>query len=95
MVISDEGHFAKPLPKPLKIKSSKGKEPMRSSLEESAMGKQVSEEAALPPSPDDYSNVEEVDIIEEEDALRDGSQDASRRRIFEMKGLIRKLVICR
>ncbi|KAI8359809.1 hypothetical protein BD560DRAFT_449061 [Blakeslea trispora] len=66
-----EGQPAKPLPKPLKIKSSKGKEPMRSPLEESAMAKKVSEEAALPPSPDGYSSVEEVDIIEEEDALRD------------------------
>ncbi|KAI8385817.1 hypothetical protein BD560DRAFT_384459, partial [Blakeslea trispora] len=65
---------------------------MRSPLEESAMAKKVSEEAALPPSPDDYSSVEEVDIIEEEDALRDSSQDASRRRIFELKGLMKSLL---
>ncbi|KAI8352887.1 hypothetical protein BD560DRAFT_492595 [Blakeslea trispora] len=79
--------------KPLKIKSSKSKEPMRSSLEESALAKQVSEEAALPPSPDDYSSVEKVDMIEEEDTLRDSSHDASRRRIFEMKGLIESLLL--
>ncbi|KAI8334894.1 hypothetical protein BD560DRAFT_414414, partial [Blakeslea trispora] len=65
---------------------------MRSPLEESTMTKQVFEEAALPPSPDGYSSVEEVDIIEEEDALRDSSQDASRRRIFELKGLMKSLL---
>ncbi|KAI8369981.1 hypothetical protein BD560DRAFT_397284 [Blakeslea trispora] len=55
---------------------------MRSLLKESVMAKQVFEEAALSPSPDSYSVVEEVGIIEEEDALRDGSQDASRRPCF-------------
>ncbi|KAI8341001.1 hypothetical protein EDC96DRAFT_611146 [Choanephora cucurbitarum] len=65
---------------------------MRSSLEESAMTKQVSEETALPPSPDNYFSIEEVDIIKEEDALRDSSQDASRRRIFEVMGLIKSLL---
>ncbi|KAI8331648.1 hypothetical protein BD560DRAFT_415675 [Blakeslea trispora] len=65
---------------------------MRSPLEESTMTKQVFEEAALPPSPDGYSSVEEVDMIEEEDALRDSSQDASRRRIFELKGLMKSLL---
>ncbi|KAI8376836.1 hypothetical protein BD560DRAFT_422364 [Blakeslea trispora] len=74
---------------PLKTKDN---EPMRSPLEESAIAKQVYEEAALSPSPDGYSSIEEVDMIEEEDALRDGSQDASRRRIFEMKGLIKSLL---
>ena len=65
---------------------------MRFPLEESAIAKQVSEEAALPPPPDDYSSVQEVDMIEKEDSLRDSSQDASRRRIFEIKGLIKSLL---
>ncbi|KAI8364942.1 hypothetical protein BD560DRAFT_402520, partial [Blakeslea trispora] len=65
---------------------------MRSLFKEPVMVKQVFEEAALPKSPDGYFNVEEVDMIEEEDALRDSSQDASRRRMFEVKGLIKSLL---
>ncbi|KAI8372486.1 hypothetical protein BD560DRAFT_101391 [Blakeslea trispora] len=66
---------------------------MRSPLEESAIAKQVSVETALPSSPDGYSSIEKVNVIEEEDASRNGSHDVSRRRIFEMKGLIKSSLL--
>ncbi|CAO3628001.1 unnamed protein product [Mucor hiemalis] len=92
LVVSTRAEPDKPvcLPATAGPSSSKEREPVKS-VAQPLIAQKISEEAAPPPSPEDYSSVDE-ELAVEEDSLRDGAKDANRKRIFELKGFLKSLL---